>query len=437
MPFVSDATTIANLVLMPTLLTASACCSSIETALFSLTPTDKVRLRRASPTAAVAASTLLERPSRLLVLVLFLNNTINIAFLALSAIAAPDSQGDLGSVIFSLTGALLLILFGDILPKAVATTNRVWFARWLSSPLLWTQRVLGPICTFFDAGIVRPLVRLFGRGGEGDQRIISVGELSSLLDIGASQGLIHEDDQEILGEVLALGSLRVREVMTPRVDLAWLEAKATTADLVNLIRQTGHTKFPVCKGSLDGSILGLLNGKRFLASLAGGGTTKSIAESVSPVVYIPENSRLDQLLDRFRAERAHVALCVSETGHVTGMIEVEDVVKQIVPPIAESTDEAMLAVEKIATDRWLVPGRLSVRDWQQFFGKSGRRTRARRVATVGGLILAELGRIPRAGDAVELGNLRLEVESMQGRVIDRVLVSLLAQPGHTDQEGDR
>lgn len=432
-----DATTIANLVLMPALLGASACCSSIETALFSLTPTDKVRLRRASPSAAVAASTLLERPSRLLVLVLFLNNTINIAFLALSAIAAPDAQGDLGSAVFSLAGALLLILFGDILPKAVATTNRVWFARWLSSPLLWTQRVLGPICTFFDAGIVRPLVRLLGRGGEGDHRVITVGELSSLLDVGASQGLIHEDDQEILGEVLALGSLRVREVMTPRVDLAWLEAKATTVDLINLIRQTGHTKFPVCKGSLDGPILGLLNGKRFLASLAGGGVTRSIAESVAPVVYVPENSRLDQLLDRFRAERAHVALCVSETGAVTGLIEVEDVVKQIVPPIAESTDEAMLAVEKLSSDRWLVPGRLSVRDWQQFFGKSGRRSRARRVATVGGLILAELGRIPRAGDAVELGNLRLEVESMQGRVIDRVLVSLLAQPGHADPEGDR
>lgn len=432
-----DATTIANLVLMPTLLGASACCSSIETALFSLTPTDKVRLRRASSSAAAAASTLLERPSRLLVLVLFLNNTINIAFLALSAIAAPDAQGDLGSVLFSLAGALLLILFGDILPKAVATTNRVWFARWLSSPLLWIERVLGPVCTFFDAGIVRPMVRLLGRGGEGDQRAITVSELSSLLDVGASQGLIHEDDQEILGEVLTLGSLRVREVMTPRVDLSWLEAKATTSDLINLIRQTGHTKFPVCKGSLDGPIIGLLNGKRFLAHLAGGGAPRSIAESVSPVVYVPENARLDQLLDRFRTERTHVALCVSESGAITGLIEVEDVVKQIVPPIADSTDEAMLAVEKLSSDRWLVPGRLSVRDWQQFFGKSDRRVRARRVATVGGLILAELGRIPRAGDAVELGNLRLEVESMQGRVIDRVLVILLAQPGHADREGDR
>lgn len=430
-----DATTIANLVLMPTLLGVSACCSSIETALFSLTPTDKVRLRRVSPGAAAAASTLLERPSRLLVLVLFLNNTINIAFLALSATAAPDSQGDLGSVVFSLAGAVLLILFGDILPKAVATTNRVWFARWLSTPLLVIQRILGPICTFFDAGIVRPLVRLFGRAGESDTRAISVGELSSLLDVGASQGLIHEDDQEILGEVLALGALRVREVMTPRVDLSWLDAKATTADLIDLIRRTGHTKFPVCKGSLDGSVLGLLSGKRYLASQASGGPTKSIAESATPITYVPENARLDQLLDRFRAEKAHVALCVSEVGSITGLIEIEDVVKQIVPPIGESTDEAMLAVEQIAADRWLVPGRLSVRDWQQFFGTPGRRGRARRVATVGGLILAELGRIPRPGDAVELGNLRLQVDSMQGRVIDRVLVSLLPQPGHPGAEG--
>lgn len=429
-----DAATIANLVLMPTLLAASACCSSIETALFSLTPTDKVRLRRVSPGAAAAASALLERPSRLLVLVLFLNNTINISFLALSAIAAPDSESGLLSVAFSLAGAILLILFGDILPKAVATSNRVWFARWLSAPLLWAQRVLGPVCTFFDAGMVRPLVRLFGRGGGNEQRSITIDELSSLLDVGASQGVIHEDDQEILGEVLALGSLRVREVMTPRVDLAWLESKASTGDLVDLIRRTGHTKFPVCKGSLDGPVLGLLNGKRYLASQAAGGASKSIAESASPVAYVPENARLDQLLDRFRAERTHVALCVSEGGHVTGLIEVEDVVKKIVPPIGESTEGALLAVEKIGPHRWLVPGRLGVRDWQQFFGATGQRRRTRRVATVGGLILAELGRIPRPGDTVELGNLRLQVESMQGRVVERVVVGLLAQPGHDDRE---
>lgn len=429
-----DATTIANLVLMPTLLGASACCSSIETALFSLTPTDKVRLRRVSPSAAAAASTLLERPSRLLVLILFLNTTINITFLALSAAAAPDTHDGAWAAVFSAAGALALVLFADILPKSLASVHRVWFARKLSPPLLLVMRVLGPLCSFLDAGLIRPVVRLLGRSESQQRRALTIDELSSLLDVGASQGLINEDEQEILGEVLALGSLRVREVMTPRVDLSWLDSKATPTDLVNLIRQTGHTKFPVCKGSLDGSIIGLLNGKRYLATQAAGGTPKSIAESASPVVYVPENARLDQLLDRFRAERAHVALCVSETGSVTGLIEVEDVVKQIVPPIAESTDEAMLAVEKLDSDRWLVPGRLSVRDWEQFFGAFGKRWRARRVTTVGGLILAELGRIPRAGDAVELGNLRLEVESMQGRVIDRVSVSLLPQAGH--REGD-
>ncbi len=429
-----DATTIANLVLMPTLLAASACCSSIETALFSLTPTDKVRLRRLSPGAATAASALLERPSRLLVLVLFLNTTINITFLALSAAAAPDSHAGAWSAVFSAAGALALVLCGEILPKSLASVHRIWFARRLSSPLLLTMRVLGPFCTFLDAGLVRPLVRLLGRSESRQRRLLTIDELSALLDVGASQGLIHADEQEILGEVLALGSLRVREVMTPRVDLSWLESKATSGELVELIRQTGHTKFPVCKGSLDGPVLGLLNGKRYLASLAAGGQPRSIAESVSPVVYVPENARLDQLLDRFRAEKTHVALCVSEGGQITGLIEVEDVVKQIVPPIAESTDEAMLAVEKVGPDRWLVPGRLSVRDWEQFFGTPGRRRRTRRVTTVGGLLLAELGRIPRPGDTIELANLRLEVESMQGRVVDRVSVGLLPQPGH--REGD-
>lgn len=429
-----DAATIAKFMLMPTMLAGSACCSSIETALFSLTPTDKVRLRRASASAAAAASTLLERPSRLLVLILFLNTMFNISFLALSASMAPASHAGAWSAVFSAAGALLLVLLGDILPKSLASVHRVWFARRLAVALLYSMRALGPVCSFLDAGLIRPVVRLLGRSESQHRRTLTIDELSSLLDVGASQGLINEDEQEILGEVLALGSLRVREIMTPRVDLHWLDARATPADLVALIRQSGHTKFPVCKGSLDGTIIGMLNGKRYLAAQASGAPPRSIADSVQPVVYVPENSRLDQLLERFRSERAHVALCVSETGSITGLVEIEDVVKQIVPPIAEATDEALLAVEKVAPDRWLAPGRLSVRDWEQFFGPPGQSRRARRVTTVGGLILAELGRIPRPGDAVELGNLRLEVEAMQGRVVDRVAVTLLPQPGH--REGD-
>lgn len=431
-----DTTTIANIVLLPTLLVAGGCCSSIETALFSLTPTDKLRLRRASPRAASAASSLLERPSRLLVLILFLNTIINVAFLALSAAAAPDTHSSAWSAVFSAGGALALVLFAEILPKSLASVHRVWFARALSLPLLLAMRVLGPLCSFLDAGVVRPTVRLLGRSETQHRRTMTIDDLSALLDVGASQGLIHEDEQEILGEVLALGTLRVREVMTPRVDLAWLEAESTHADLLELIRRTGHTKFPVCRGSLDGSVLGLLNGKRYLAAIATGTEAKSIAESVQPPVYVPENARLDQLLDLFRAAKSHVALCVSETGVITGLIEVEDVVKQIVPPIAEASDTTRHAVEKIAPDRWLVPGRLSVRDWEQFFGSSGESRRARRVTTVGGLILSELGRIPRAGDSVELGNLRLEVEAMQGRVVDRVAVGFMPQPTPADAGRD-
>lgn len=345
-----------NLVTIATLLAAllvllvlSALFSGGETALFSITSADRARLRRLSPAAAAAAQALLAKPRRLLILILLLNVSANSAFFVVSSLLAAHAPGHVLPAVLAVGSVMTMVLFGEVVPKSLATAHRVRFGRFVAPLLRTIGRVLDPVGAAFEAAILRPLSRLFRPAGAGEARAITTLELSSLLEAGAGRGVIDEDEQQLLSDVVALGTVRVREVMTPRVDLRWLPASAGAEQLAELVRSTGHTKYPVARASLDAGVLGIVNAKRFLAAHAAGalGARTTPAQWAQPAVFVPDRARLDQLLDLFRARHAHVALCVDELGALTGLVEVEDVVRQLVRPVAEPGDSDSLRVTAV------------------------------------------------------------------------------------------
>jgi CBS domain containing-hemolysin-like protein len=256
-----------------------------------------------------------------------------------------------------------------------------------------------------------------------------VEDLSALLDTAQSRQALHEDEQELLSDVLELSGRPVREVMTPRVDMAWLDESFTGEQVLDLVRKTGHHKFPVARRSLDGEVVGLLNAKTYLAARsfrrarnqAGDPPAK---EHIEPATYIPDRAGLDRLLEHLRRTGTHTALCVDERGELTGLVQVEDVVRELVDAAPEPGRADGGGVREVGPGVWCVPGRLTVRDWREYFERSGSASPIdARVATVGGLVLAKLGRVPRAGDSVRLGAIELRVARMNGRRIEEVLVS--------------
>jgi putative hemolysin len=417
---------------LPALMAASAVCSASETALFSLTHSDRLRLRKANPGAARAVATLLAQPRRLLVLLLLCNTTVNVAYFVLSRIMAERFESPGAALVVGVGAVLLLILFGEVVPKSLAAVYRVRAAALIARTILLAGRVLGPLCALVDALAVRPLSLIARPAGAGAAASITVDELSALLEAGADRGVIEESEQRLLSDVVELGTLHVRDIMTPRVDIHWLDQRASPERLIDLIRTTGHTKFPVCRGSLDGGVIGLVNGKHYLAARAAGalGERTGPGQNTVPIPYVPERARLDKLLDLFGDRGTHVALCVDEAGAVTGLVEVEDVVRQLVRTGAEVPGSDTEGVTQTAPGVWSVPGRLSIHEWAEFFGEAVTGARlgpswgSRRVSTVGGLIFSRLGRVPRAGDGVRIGNVALRVEAMNGRVIERVSVSV-------------
>ncbi|MDX2017761.1 MAG: transporter associated domain-containing protein, partial [Planctomycetota bacterium] len=335
---------------------------------------------------------------------------------------------------------LAIIALGDIVPKALATAHRGVVSRVVVRPLsawVWLTR---PVLAALDKLAITPLLRLIRPDRPARPTPAqSQAELSEMLRQAGEAGALSRDEERMLREVLDLRTLRVRDVMTPRVDVAWIEADAPPERVLELVRRTGHTKLPVCKarfapptlhgGKIVSGVLGLLNAKTWLAQPA----TLRPREAVEPILYVPDRLPLDRLMARFRETRAHVALAADESGEIVGLVEIEDVVNRLVLDPGEVALDQGLQIRIVGLNRWLIPGRLALHQLTDFFGVAPPSSDA---ATVSGLILERIGRLPAEGDTVELPGLRLTVRQLFGRSVRAAELELLADdaPTRTGEE---
>lgn len=426
---------ISILLPLPVPLAVVAVASGVETALFSLTYHDRLRLKRLSPRAASAAGYLLARPRTLLVLVLFVTMAAATVYFVLTSLALLASESAWLKVAVGVVNLLLMTLVGEIVSKVLAARYRVEVCRLAAPWVLYVFRAVQPFLLLVENGLVSPLVRVITPDRKSER--LTEEELDALLHQGSAEGAIDADERRVLGQVIRLSGLRVKDVMTHRVDMQWVDDTATHAEVAALVREKRLTRLPVVKAGedIDAGVVGLLDVKRYLAAVAAGGGEKArLADALDPVRYVPGSASLDKLLEQFASAGTKLGLVVDEHGAVIGIVSTENIVQRL---IAELTSDEELELESQVKQlpapdgRWSVPGRLTVRDWATMFGLVGGAVEAR-VSTVGGLIFAKLGRVPRVGDSVTVGNLRLEVLSLVpgerggvGRVVESAAVSLM------------
>ncbi len=413
------------ILMLPALVVASALCSGSETAVFGMSHAERVRLRQRSPGSAAALAWLLEKPRRPLITILLLNMVANGGYFVVSSVLALRSESVGVRVAVSAASLIAIVLIGEILAKLVAAAHRATWCVVAARPLVLVVRALGPVVGFIDGWLVAPLSRLALPGKRRAERgRLSAEELEALIDHSARRGVIDPGEQQLLADVLGLGERRVREVMVPRQDVRWVDADAAPDEVRAAVEETGHTTLPVARGSLDDGVIGMLDVKRYLFTCERAGSA-TVASHLRPALFVPENARLDRLLERFREAESSVAVCVDEYGGVSGLVSIEDVVEELVSHQPDAEGEPESEVRSLGSGRWLVPGRLGVREWAELLGVETALLGAHpRVATVAGLLIARLGRIPAVGDEVSIGNVRLRAESARDRVVDTVLVTL-------------
>jgi putative hemolysin len=424
-----DATLLLFIFLLPILLAVIALCSASETSFFSLTRSDRLRLRRRSPSAGAAAGRLLSKPRALVLTILLITNAGNVAFYVIvSVLERRLGHGAIG-IAFNVAVLLTLILLGDLLPKLIAASNPVHMARVLALPLEVAVRVVGPATRFLEVWLVDPTLRLLRSSPARVASAVTVDELGTLLDLSARSGEIEQDEQRLLADVIRLGSTRVRDVMIPRIAMPWLSDRYSPTDVARALKRSPADRIPVFRGSPDGRPLGFLDVRSYLpvaeSSEPRPGGREMTQRRLDPVFFIPERARMDQFLDLLRTKRAEQALCVDEYGAVVGMITITEVLAELVAGTRMGSGEAgaPASIERRSTNCWVIPGRLPARELSVQLASTGRQFEG--VSTVAGLFFHKLGRVPTEGDRIRLGNVELRVETMSGRSIDRVAVTLL------------
>ncbi len=435
--------TIADLILLltlPALLVFSAFFSGSETALFSLSGHQRIRLARDTSLIGQTLTTLLGETRGLLITLLLTNMTVNVMYFALASVLlfrlGRTDAPRLAVAVASVAPLIGIILFGEVLPKLIAARLTTTWARLCALPLYLVHRTIAPVRLTAEQLIIAPLARLIAP--RDPTPAIHPDELDALLQLSQKHGVIGPDEEQLLQQVLELNQIKVRDLMTPRVDIVAHDLDNDPADLLELIRRERLRHIPIYEKTLD-DVRGLVFARQVLLNPPT--SRDDVTRLIRQIRFVPEQQRADQLLVDLRKSGTTIAIVVDEYGGTAGLITLEDVVEHMVGEIPGDYErEGPAEVVPVGPNTWRVSAELPVYEWAEFFRRhamTADQALLRLVSTVGGLVMAKLGRLPQVGDRVRLGNVQMTVETMLGKRIGFVLIELVDPtdaPGKTTSQ---
>ena len=328
---------------------------------------------------------------------------------------APYSRA-LSLVIVVIIVAYVSLVLGELAPKRLALYNPERLASLVAPPMRVLSRWASPAVRFlsFSASLVLPL---FGITDIKDAPVTE-DELKVLIAQGTAAGVFDAAEQNIMRRTLRLGDRTAATLMTPRPDIVWLDLDGDPAEVWRKITTTTFTRFPVARGALD-AIAGVVRARDLLTS-AGRGDSLSLESVLQPPLLVPESTPALRVLEILKRARSQMALILDEYGGVSGLVTLEDILQAIVGDISDEAQPTE-AVRRL-DGSWLLDGALPVDEMQELLDLDDL-PGAGDYLTVAGFIMRQLGHIPSAGDRFTWENCEFEVVDMDGRRVDKVLVS--------------
>ena len=358
----------------------------------------------------------------------------NLATLLESFGVAAASAESAALITVTIILALFTIVFAELIPKAIALGAPERFSLILSRPIDLLARLLGPIVSLLN-GITRWVARSMGVNMNQEAQI-SADELRLIVERGGEQGVLEAEEEQMINAVIELGERRVHEVMIPRVAMAALPDDGTLEEAIDLVVDVGHSRIPVYHDSID-EIVGILYAKDLLPYLKpDAGPRPALRKLLRPPVLVPESMTVDDLLHEFQRRKVHIAIVLDEYGGTAGLVTIEDLLEEIVGEIQDEYDVEEPMVDRLSDHEARVDGRADVDELLELFDLDLKLEDAEEYDTVGGLIYHRIGGVPQPGDVVEVGGLRLTVESTDGRRVGKVLVTRQLENGARSDEGN-
>lgn len=360
---------------------------------------------------------------------------ITLSSFAMAALAATTLAGDVAKqfhrwhvphdeisahIIVILAAALFTISVGEIIPRAIALRRPEQTALAVQAPLRVFMALFAPLAGIALA-LSHAIVRPFGLSATFAAPVMTEEELRTVLEAGARSGAIEEDEKEIIRNVISFGDTDVRQVMTPRTDVKAIGMPDGLAALLDLIMASGHSRIPVFEGNID-AVVGIIHAKDLLPLLARGEHDMDFRTVMRAPLFVPENKRIDELLDEFRRSNIQLAIVQDEYGGTAGLVSIEDLLEELVGDIQDEYDQddpdaQRSALVSLDSQNTLVDGRMAIDDLNEQMGLSLPRDD---FDTVGGYVFGIFGRQPSEGESVRCGDLEFTVTKSDGRRIQEV-----------------
>jgi len=310
----------------------------------------------------------------------------------------------------------LTLLIGELVPKRIALHEPERIAAAISGPMSFISKVFTPLVWLFSRA-TDLLLRLIGVRPSKEPPVTEE-EIQLLIDQGTEAGVIEEAEQDMVEGVFSLSDSRVYSLMTPRTEITWLDIKDSPDQIRQKIIESPYSRFPVCQNSLD-TVLGIVKARDLLAPPGLSSEEFRLKDRLRPAYYIPETMYASRALEVFKEKHAELMLVIDEFGSLQGLLTLDDIIEEIVGDIE---------VEAQATQRqdgsWLLDGLLPVDDFKEIF-KVDKLPHESEYESLSGFVMLTLGRVPQAADHFEWNGLRFEVMDMDGRRVDKVLVTTL------------
>ena len=327
-------------------------------------------------------------------------------------------------VVVSIT--YITIVFGELVPKRIGQLYPETTARYVSGPMMWVASIAKPFVKLlsFSTQSVLKLLRVDNSAG----RAVTEEEIATSLVDGVDAGLIEEHEHQMVQNVFLLDDRLLASLMLPRSDISWLDASDTLNDAINKAGKTGHSWYPVCRGSLD-DVVGVVNLAKLIASrsVAAGIAENRVGALAVPAVFVPETLTGMELLEQFRAKSTRMVFVVDEYGVVQGLVTPLDMLEAITGELQPGAQTDAWATQRV-DGSWLIDGVMPVSELKARLDiKELPNEDKGRYNTVAGLLLSVSGRLLKTAEKVDCAGWTFEVIDLDGKRIDKVLATGLAQ----------
>jgi len=413
-----DTTAWIEIVIILIALVLAALAASAET---SLTSISRVRLRQLveqNVPQAIVIERLHRDPNAYLSTILIVNTVaIIVASSAATLLALHLYRERVAEWAVSVVLSLVVLVACEITPKTLALQRAERVALRMARLVAWATLVLRPV-VFVLTAVTRLILRIMGGRAQVRGPFVTEEELKMLVSVGEEEGVLEEEEREMIHGIFEMGDMLVRELMVPRTDLVAIEVNEPVEKAVELVTKHGHTRIPVYEANLD-HIVGVLYAKDLLRAVVRG-EHKTLREIARKPYFTPESNKVQDVLRDLRKNRVHMAIVVDEYGGTAGAVTIEDILEEIVGPIQDEYDIGEEdEIQFISPTEVVLDGRVSVDDVNELLKLN---IAADDYDTIGGYVLNQLGAAPKVGATLRLGTAELRVEGVQGTRIKKVRI---------------